>query len=1764
MQTSKSRAKSLYQMRTKYLLAITIIVGGLLGSVVAARRADSQPDVRRPTTEQPAEAGRKAHDSSNLQIHAGWQPLFNGRDLSGWYTFLQQHGRNADPDRIIAIDDGTIHLYRDTANGSRVVQGYIATEKQYGNYHLRLQYRWGEKKFEPRAALPRDAGLYYHMVGEDAVWPKGLQYQIQEGNTGDLLALYGLQADSWIDPATKDLKTRTFQDSKLGGLPVVFGGDGISYQTRGVMNELAGWNTLEVIARGTSVTHVLNGKTVNRGENVRKVDANNPAQVAAVTEGRIALEIEAAEIQYRNIEIKQIDAEQPVDKRTEHTSSKEALDVRVGASAVNLHSDGTMVIAGGIEPHYAAEQEGELRAVALVIERPGEAKLAIVACDVLWVPRDLADTAVAEIERKTGIPASHVLINATHTHHAPSTAPAHGFGVVQEFRDELQRGIVRAVDEANARLEGGDAQLFFHLANEDTVGSNSRQLLEDGGITWGGQQIPSETAMPTGPFDPQLPVLDFRDAVGKSRALLFNHSTHTIGTRSGRDVRSPSFYGLAAQELEMELGGVVGFLEGASGSTHNVAPAVPVPECIQRLKTAIRDARSKASPRQVAHLDGIRRPFKFRIRQFNDGEEDAKIARYMTKYAPQSADRVREVFANMRRQLRDRQRAEQETWIQAIVIGDVAIVGVPAEYFTVLGVDIKRRSPFELTYVAELANDWIGYLPDREGHRLGGYQTWMGLHSYAEEGTGERMADEVVQMLKELAANAKGKNPAAPKSADGKPKVQEDGEVNSRGAKSPAAERASFRLADPNLQIDLVASEPDIISPVAIAWDADGRMFVAEMGGYPATEGMGRIRRLEDSDGDGQYEHAVTFCDGMNFPTSVMPYRDGLLVADAPDILYLKDTDGDGRADLRRVVWTGFGTGSQQLRANSLHWGLDNWIYVANGRCNGDVRRPDMPPEQAMSIRARDFRFHPMSGEGEAILGQSQFGLSHDAWGNRFLSWNTIPVRHVLLEETDVRSFPTAATEAVVNISEPSDTGRVYPISARPRQFNTESAQYYNAMCGLTIFTGDALGTLYTGNAFVGESLTNLVTRRQLQPAGSSFVSRRCDNETNREFLASTDNWFHPVNLATAPDGALYIVDFYREFVEHPLYVADEKLRAEVPWRNGAEYGRIWRIRRADSSSLPGMRRPQLNRAPSSELVGLLGHPVAWWRSTAQRLLVERQDRTVVPQLRTLLAESPSPLARLHAMYTLDGIDAIGAARQPGERSADGDSRALENEFLRRGLSDPEPNIRRHAVRLAADRMKKTADVDGSSAHADRSADGAVVPSSLQDDLLQMTNESDSGVRFQLALAIGGCDDPRAFRALATLLDREDTPSSRLAILCGIGKNPWPLMRELMENEHRARQHANFLEQVSEQFGSQASEKRLAECFDWITADSARSRSVGGLATLAGLSRGLFARGNSLRDSNLPVKLLSKRVTEGLHEIVLASEALAEDTNHTVDDRTRAAVIAANGESADVERFVRELVRPSQPQPVQSAAVRAAALANSPGAWQSLFRQWAGHTTSTREVMLAEALRSSAGIDALVSALEAGILSAQELPASTREILGQLHDEPLRRRIQPILASVIPASRAEVLTRYANVASRSGDAARGADIFKQNCQTCHAMQGVGHKVGPDLTSVASRRTDLLIVDILNPSQQVSPDYVNYLAVTKDGRVLNGVIAGETTESVSLRREEGQQDTIPRSNIEELRASGKSIMPDGLEEKLTPDQLADLLEFLHHPDVKLLN
>lgn len=434
-----------------------------------------------------------------------------------------------------------------------------------------------------------------------------------------------------------------------------------------------------------------------------------------------------------------------------HLEGGEPPALRAGSDAVDLEADDSMVIAGGIGPGRAEGQEGKLRCVATAIEGPGpggsgRTRLAIVACDILMLARDYTDAAARRIESELGIPFENVLVSSTHTHHAPSTVTIHGYERDEKFCAAVRDGIVEAARRALARLEapGSESQLLFRLGEESSVGRNSRLLLSDGTIYWTGDR--SDAVRPTGPFDPELPVLAFRSARGYE-AVLFNHSTHAIGALSPGK-RSPAFYGMAAQELETELGGTVTFISGAFGSTHNLDLAPR--EMVYRIREAVREALRAARPLPVAELRSAKRPFRYRVRKFDEEAEDAAVSAYVKKRLGGSPDYVVGVFRKMRSELAPRQGEERETWIQALRIGEIAWVALPGEAFTRIGVEIKRRSPFRYTYVAGVANDYIGYIPDARAFELGGYQVWTGFHSFVEKGTGEALVEAAVALLEEI------------------------------------------------------------------------------------------------------------------------------------------------------------------------------------------------------------------------------------------------------------------------------------------------------------------------------------------------------------------------------------------------------------------------------------------------------------------------------------------------------------------------------------------------------------------------------------------------------------------------------------------------------------------------------------------------------------------------------------------------------------------------------------------------------------------------------------------------------------------------------------------------------------------------------------------------------------------------------------------------------------------------------------------------------
>ncbi|MHC4546901.1 MAG: hypothetical protein ACYSYL_20695 [Planctomycetota bacterium] len=427
-------------------------------------------------------------------------------------------------------------------------------------------------------------------------------------------------------------------------------------------------------------------------------------------------------------------------------SGKGTKEIKVAAAAAEIVGDDSMEIAGGISPGHVVGQEGKLRASAIVIE--ANTRVCIVSCDVLVLQRDILDDVCRKIEAEEKIPFENILITSTHTHHAPTTVTVHGYKQDKTFCRRVKDAIVSAVQQASRKLKNAPpASMYFRLGQESTVGQNSRQLLKDGTIYWVGSR--ADALRPTGPFDPELPVLAFKRADGTLEALLFNHSSHNIGVRSSG--RSPAFYGLAAQELEQELGGTTIFTPGAFGSTHVLT--LSMDERILRIKSAVKEAFSKAEKREISRVRSVKKQFKYRVRNFDEDAEEKAVSYYCNKRLGGNPEDIIKVFRNMRKELTKHQGELRNTWLHVILIGDIAFVGVPGEFFGQLGTEIKRRSPFRYTYVIGLANDYVGYIPDKQAYDLGGYQLWTGFHSFVERGTGEAIVAEAVRILEELKAN---------------------------------------------------------------------------------------------------------------------------------------------------------------------------------------------------------------------------------------------------------------------------------------------------------------------------------------------------------------------------------------------------------------------------------------------------------------------------------------------------------------------------------------------------------------------------------------------------------------------------------------------------------------------------------------------------------------------------------------------------------------------------------------------------------------------------------------------------------------------------------------------------------------------------------------------------------------------------------------------------------------------------------------------------
>ncbi|MDA0810821.1 MAG: FG-GAP-like repeat-containing protein [Verrucomicrobia bacterium] len=545
---------------------------------------------------------------------------------------------------------------------------------------------------------------------------------------------------------------------------------------------------------------------------------------------------------------------------------------------------------------------------------------------------------------------------------------------------------------------------------------------------------------------------------------------------------------------------------------------------------------------------------------------------------------------------------------------------------------------------------------------------------------------------------------------------------------------ATMRTHD-RFEVQLVAAEPLVMDPIDIAWGADGKLWVVEMGDYPLGEDGkgkpdGRVRFLEDVDGDGNYEKSTLFLEGLAYPSGVMPWKDGVLVLAVPNLLFARDVNGDGLCDTREVLYDGFLTGNPQHLANGLVWGLDNWIYIANGDSGGEVR--SLKTGETANISGRDVRLRLDTGTLDAQSGMTQFSRPRDDWGNWFGCNNSFPLWHYVLHDHYLRRNPHVATPSPsIRITDPELHPQVYPASPTIERFNDyHTANRITSACGAGIYRDTLLGEDLYGNAFICEPVHNLVYRQVVSPDGYTFKARRPDEEQQSEFLASTDNWFRPVTALTGPDGALYVVDMYRHVIEHPEWIPPE-WEEKLDLRAGHDRGRIYRVVKRGTTPrkvpvIAGMNVP--------DLVALLGSENGELRDLVHQQLLQSAtvEDSAKASLVNLVRSGQRPAARLHALAVLDGIG------------------QLDDDVLRAALKDPTAPVRREAIRLSEGRARLLVDMEA----------------------MDLAGE-DLSVLLQLASSAGEFSEPKAGELLGALLARH-------------GGNHWMLAAIMSSATHHA------------------------------------------------------------------------------------------------------------------------------------------------------------------------------------------------------------------------------------------------------------------------------------------------------------------------------------------------------------------------------------------
>ena len=981
-------------------------------------------------------------------------------------------------------------------------------------------------------------------------------------------------------------------------------------------------------------------------------------------------------------------------------------------------------------------------------------------------------------------------------------------------------------------------------------------------------------------------------------------------------------------------------------------------------------------------------------------------------------------------------------------------------------------------------------------------------------------------------------------------------------------------VAPRGFDMSLFAAEPEIGKPIAAAWDHRGRLWIAESTDYPNDlqppgEGRDRIRILEDTDGDGRADKFTLFAERLSIPTSLLPVRGGVIVHQAPVTLLLRDADGDDREDQRVTLLDGWGTRDTHSGPSNLHWGFDNWIWsiVGYSGFKGVVGGEQHQFSQGL------FRFKPDGSKLEFLRSTSNnsWGLGFDESGLVFGSTANgnpsvfMPIPNRYYEA--VRGWSPGVLErtAVDN--------HIEPITDKVRQVDWFGG--FTAASGHALYTARTWPrTYWNRTAFVCEPTGHLVATFFLEPRGSDFVTRNSWNQ-----LASDDEWTAPIWAEVGPDGNLWVIDWYNYIVQHnptPHGFENGKGNAYVTPLRDKQRARIYRVAYRGA---PSPAPPKLDPEDPDSLATALGSDNLLWRMQAQRLLVERGKSDVAPRLveltktATLDAIGSCPAA-LHAICSLAGLAAVDEAHPQG---FDAVTQALRHPAagVRRIAAQNMPRTLEGLKRLLAAGVLDDADAQTRLAALLAIAEMPPSPSAAQAVLSALSAPRNLGDRWipdaalaaaaahdrfallQLAAGAGDAKADAAPRPRATPPDQDDEPRPRLPL--DDRTRPW--IGRLAEHFARGK--------PTDAIGTllvalAPSDPAMAETIvpglarGWpkntpLSLDPAASEALVNLFERlpAGSRSELLALARKLGSTAFSARIVQTRA---------ALLATACDAAQSDEARIKAAQQAVELEPSKPEaaRRLLELLSPRLAPTLVNGLLDAVSRCQSAEIGPTLVSAFAGATPEQRRKIVGLLLGRAEWTPELLQALEGRSIATSDLALDERTALADHPDPKLAARAKALLAQsggLPSADRQKVIDSLAPLTLSGGDPLRGKLAFANQCAKCHMHSGEGRRIGPDLTGMAVHPRQELLIHILDPSRSVEGNFRQYSVVTDEGRVLSGLLSAQTKTAIQLTDAEGKTHEILRENIEELRASQKSLMPDGFEKQLSPDALADLLAFL---------